>query len=56
MTNPKFRKGPVAGNFYPTKPGEPIERAINNSERKEASILTHSTWMSDPPRNKNCHF
>jgi hypothetical protein len=53
---PKLHRGPVAGNFYPTKPGEPIKRAINNYERKEASILTHTTWISDPLGNKICHF
>jgi hypothetical protein len=49
MINPKLRSGPVAGNFYPTLPGEPIRRAINDHERKEASILTHIAWMDNPP-------
>ena len=56
MTNPKSRSGPVAGRFYPTTPGEPIRRALNDMERKEASIQTHAMWMSDPPGTKNCHF
>jgi hypothetical protein len=32
MINPKQRCGPVAGNFYPTLPGEPIRRTINDYE------------------------
>ena len=56
MTNPQPRSGPVAGSFYPTKPGEPIRRATNDHERKEASILTHEAWMNNPPGEKNCHF
>ena len=56
MTNPKPRSGPVAGSFYPTKPGEPIRRAVNDNERKEASLLAHTMWMDDPPGKQNCHF
>ncbi len=29
---------------------------INDHERKEASILTHTAWMDNPPGNQNCHF
>ena len=56
MINPKPRSGPTAGSFYPTKPGEPIRRAINDHERKEACIQTHEVWMDNPPGSKNCHF
>ena len=56
MTNPKPKSGPVAGSLYPIKPGDPIRKAINDEERKEATILTHSAWMDDPPGSKNCHF
>jgi hypothetical protein len=42
ITNPQRRSGPVAGSFFPTKPGEPIRRAFNDNERKEASTLAHS--------------
>lgn len=56
MTNPKPRAGPTAGSFYPTKPGEPTRRAINDLERKEACILTHEIWMDNPPGAQNCHF
>ncbi len=56
MVNPKQRTGPTASFVYPTKPGEPIRRAINNSERIEASLLTHNMWIGDPPGKINCHF
>jgi hypothetical protein len=56
MTNPKPRIGPTAGSFYPTKPGEPTRRAIDDFERKEACILTHEIWMDNPPGAQNCHF
>jgi len=56
MVNPKQRTGPTASFIYPTKPGEPIRRAINNSERIEASLLTHNMWIGDPPGKINCHF
>jgi hypothetical protein len=56
MTNPKRRSGPVAGKFYPTKPGEPVRRAINDIIQKEASIKTHEMWINDPPGARNCHF
>ena len=56
MTNPKPRSGPVAGSLFPTKPGEPIRRAINDHERQEASTTTHTMWMNDPPGTQNCHF
>jgi len=56
MTNPKSRSGPTAGSFYPTKPGEPVRRAINDHERMEACIQTHEIWMDNPPGQQNCHF
>jgi len=56
MTNPKDRSGPVASIIYPMKPNEPVRKAINDRERKEASLLTHKLWMGDPPGLKNCHF
>jgi hypothetical protein len=56
MAIPKTRNGPIAGSFYPTKQGEPIRRAINDIQRKEASILTHTMWMDNPLGAKNCHF
>jgi hypothetical protein len=49
MTNPKPRTGPMAGSQYPSKPGEHIRLAVNDHERREASLLTHSTWIGDPP-------
>jgi hypothetical protein len=52
MLNPKNRNGPVACTTYPTKPGESCRKAITAQERIEASILTHTTWMSDPPERK----
>jgi len=52
----KKQSGPVAGRLYPTKPGEPIRRALNDTERKDASIKTHNLWMDNPPGRKNCHF
>jgi hypothetical protein len=52
MLNPKNRNGPVACTAYPTKPGESCRKAITAQERIEASILTHTTWMSDPPERK----
>jgi hypothetical protein len=55
MTIPKPRSGPVAGSFFPTKPGEPIRRAFNDKERKEASTIAHSMWMDNPPGAQNCH-
>jgi hypothetical protein len=56
MNNPKMRSGPIAGKFYPSKPGETPRRAINDEERKEASLATHEQWMDNPPGGKNCHF
>jgi hypothetical protein len=56
MVNPKPRSGPVASRFYPTAPNAPRRRALNDYERKEASILTHELWMDNPPGRKNCHF
>jgi hypothetical protein len=56
MTNPKARSGPVAARFYPTKPNEPVRKAINDIERKEASLQTHALWMNDPPGGKNLSF
>jgi hypothetical protein len=35
MVNPKLQKGPTAGSYYPTKPGEHIRFDINDEERKE---------------------
>lgn len=49
MTNLKPCSGPVAEGIYPSKLGEPIRKAINDEERKEASIITHTAWMNDPP-------
>jgi hypothetical protein len=48
MINPKQRSGPVACKKYPTKTGEDTRYAINNEERQEASLLTHTAWMTDP--------
>jgi hypothetical protein len=56
MKNPTSRNGPVAGRLYPSKHGEPVHRAINNEERKEASILTHTVWIGYSPGTKKCHF
>jgi hypothetical protein len=56
MTNPKARSGPVVSKIYPTRPGEPVRQAINDHERKEESMLTHTAWISNPPGLKNCHF
>jgi hypothetical protein len=56
MTNPKVHSGTTAGNFYPTKPNEPARPAINDRERKEASLFTHKIWINDPQCIKNCHF
>jgi hypothetical protein len=56
MVNPKVHKGPTAGSHYPSKFGEPPRRAINDTERKEASLQTHELWISDPPGGKDCHF
>ncbi len=56
MTNPKTRQGPSASNFYPTRPNEPIRRTINDFERQEASLLTHTAWIDNPPGKQNCHF
>jgi hypothetical protein len=56
MINPKCRSGPTASNFYPSKPGEPKRYATNDEEQKEASLLMHTSWMSNPPGKQNCHF
>lgn len=56
MMNPKSRKGPIASKIYPAKPNEPVRRAVNDRERKEATLLTHQMWMDNPPGLKNCHF
>jgi hypothetical protein len=57
MINPKSCNGPMASNFYPAKPGETKRYATNDDmERQEASIITHTTWMSNPPGRQNCHF
>jgi len=56
MTNPKYHRGPTAGSLYPTKPGEATRKAINDKEQKEATILSHTAWMNNPPGIKNCHF
>jgi len=37
-------------------PNEAVRKAINNEERKEASIITHTMWMDDPPGIKNFYF
>lgn len=55
-TNPKPRNGPTANSSYPTIAGQPGTPAINDRERKEASLKTHEMWMSNPPGTKNCHF
>jgi hypothetical protein len=56
MINPKLRSGPTASKLYPPVPGEPKRYATNEAERKEASLLTHTAWMSNPPGQQNCHF
>ena len=57
MVNPKKQSGPVTGRrLYPTKPGEPIRRALNDTERKDASNRTHKLWIDNPPGRKKCHF
>jgi len=56
MINPKVKTGPSASGIYPSKPGDPVRRATNDHERQEASILTHTPWMDNPPGLKNCHF
>jgi hypothetical protein len=56
MINPTNRNGPTASNFYPMIQGQPGRKAISNEERKEASIITHTMWMANPPGEKNCHF
>jgi hypothetical protein len=48
MNNSKTRSGPVASKFYPTRPREPVKRAINDAQRKEASIITHEWLRLDP--------
>ena len=55
MINPKPKTGPVVGSVYPTKPGEPTRRALNDAERQEASIISQTAWMNDPLGVKNCH-
>jgi hypothetical protein len=56
MINTKDRSGPTACKSFPAEPGDPIRLAVNDEERKEATILTHTAWMADPPGNQNCHF
>jgi len=56
MINTKSRSGLTASEFFPSKPGELVRYATNDDEQKEASILTHSAWMADPPGSQNCHF
>jgi hypothetical protein len=56
MINPKNRSGPTASKIFPSKPNEPVRYAINDTEQKEASLITHERWMNDPPGSKNCHF
>lgn len=56
MINPKPHSGPIAGSYYPSKLGEPTWYAINDIERQEASLLTHNSWIGDPPGTQNCHF
>jgi len=56
MVNPNPRSGPIASKVYPSKPNEPTRHAITDDERKEATLLTHKAWMSDPPGIQNCHF
>jgi hypothetical protein len=56
MINPKALTGPTASNVFPTIKGVPGRKTISDEERQEASILTHSMWMANPPGVKNCHF
>jgi len=56
MINSKDQSGPTACKTFPTDPGNPIQYAVSDHERKEATILTHTAWVSDPPGNQNCHF
>ncbi len=56
MINPKSRSGPTASKSYPIIKGEPGRKALSDYERKEASIMTHTMWMANPPGGKNCHF
>jgi len=56
MVNPKNRPGPTASKVFPTGPDEPIKYAINDAERKQASLITHERWINNPPGLKNCHF
>jgi len=56
MIDPKNRSGPTASKIFPSKPNEPVRYAINDTDRKEASLITHEIWMNDPPGSKNCHF
>jgi hypothetical protein len=56
MINPKPRSGPTASKIFPPRPGETKCYATNDHERKEATLLTHKSWMADPPGTQNCHF
>jgi hypothetical protein len=56
MVNPKTGKGQTASNTFPIMPNEAVRKGINNEERKEASIITHTMWMDDPPGIKNFYF
>ena len=48
MINPKEMQGHAASTYYPTKPGELIRYTCNAAEKQEASMQTHTKWMSDP--------
>jgi len=56
MINPKWRSGPITNNTFPTKPGEAIQYAVTQEERKAATINTHLNWTKNSPGKSNFHF
>jgi hypothetical protein len=56
MINPKPRSGPMASKIFPPRPGETKRYTMNDHKHKEAALLTHTSWMADPPGTQNCHF
>jgi len=56
MRNPKSRSGPTASKSYPIIRGEPGRKALSDYEKKEASIMTHTMWMANPPGEKTATF
>ena len=56
MIQPKKFQAPTMCFSYPTKLDKPIKPATTLNRQIEATVETHSKWMTNPNGTTNLHF